>query len=290
MEKKSRMNKLLCAVALSLVALQLCLASNVAPTFVNQYNFDNQVFGVFVQGDYLFAGLPTKLVLVSMSKNVTLDTVPGNSYQGFAYDSNRNVYYVSDSSYDIIKVFAIVENKLMLQKQFGANILNHPLGLAFDNNGHLFVSDCGNDRVVVFDTSNGELVTIIPAMEKPHGIALNSANGNLFVVEQYADRVSVFDVSNVAVPQLIGNLTMGEPNKALSFPVGIAVSAAEDKVYVVDTDNQRICVFSARTREFLFTFDTLGAKFQTPYSVATVDSQVFVADVNNHRVAVAMQS
>ena len=76
--------------------------------------------------------------------------------------------------------------------------LCEPLGVAVDANGNVFVSDNGNDRIVMYDP-NGNYLTSW-GITSPIGMAFDSPLGNLYVASWATDSVSVFSVPHPAHP------------------------------------------------------------------------------------------
>jgi hypothetical protein len=73
-----------------------------------------------------------------------------------------------------------------------------PLGVAVDGNGNVFVSDNGNNRIVMFDP-NGNYLTSW-GITSPFGMALDGPFGNLYVASWDTSSISVFSVPHPAPP------------------------------------------------------------------------------------------
>lgn len=182
-------------------------------------------------------------------------------------------------------------------------------GVATDRSGHVYVLDSQNERVQVFDQSNGSYVAqfgdrsyfdliggdpdaSIGGGRSASGIAVAQAPGQppvVYVADQGNERVARF----VLDPSTL------QPTAAPSFsavdlsaPQGVALNPAGTLVYVADDDHHRIVVLNATSLDQVGAVGTLGTgpgQLQNPYDVA-VDShdpnRLFVADNLNNRVDV----
>uniref|UniRef100_A0A7V3YM34 6-bladed beta-propeller n=1 Tax=Candidatus Caldatribacterium californiense TaxID=1454726 RepID=A0A7V3YM34_9BACT len=162
-------------------------------------------------------------------------------------------------------------------------LLDYPVGIAVDDaGGRVFVSDWGNNRVLVLDKA-GKLLREIRDLKSPAGLALDRERGRLFVVEQKGNRVTVFDLETLSP---LGSLkTRKTP---LSEPRGIWV-AQDGTVYVADTGRSRIVAFGVQGEE-LFAFGREGMgdnEFYQPRGVAhDPKERIWVVDTLHHCVKV----
>jgi DNA-binding beta-propeller fold protein YncE len=217
--------------------------------------------------------------------------------------------------------------------------LNQPTAVAVDTSHHrLFISDSTNNRVLVFNlTSDDELVddtadavlgqsdfntntsaTTQGAMAAPGYIAYDSTNDRLFVSDYTNDRILVFDVTSITngenAVNVIGhaaydNSDTPSDQAKLSGPYGLAYDATGKRLFVADSNNNRVMVFNADPAVLIANnagtdgpdaigllghtaydgADTPGdqSKMTTPVGVAyDASSRLFVADSGLHRVLV----
>lgn len=141
------------------------------------------------------------------------------------------------------------------------DILDHPAGVAVDDaNKEVYVTDSGNDRILVFGFS-GEFraeLNVRDGPRMPAGIALGP--GVLYVAGDAAGRVAVLDVRG----RLREWLDV-DPKDAKPVQVG-KVAVAGDRLYIVDRANDRLLAFGVSTRRVLFAFGGHGTdegRFET---------------------------
>jgi sugar lactone lactonase YvrE len=108
--------------------------------------------------------------------------------------------------------------------------LSFPFGMAVDAAGSLYVTDTGNDRVVVLAAAAAAPVVLpLPDLSEPCGLAVDDS-GTVYIADSLNDRVLSVTADNTGVVQL--------PLNGLHFPGGIAIDA-DGALYVTDrTDRQ----------------------------------------------------
>lgn len=168
-----------------------------------------------------------------------------------------------------------------------------PLGLSFDSNGRLLVTDHRErkHRVIVFraneylDTAFGEEGAEPGQFSFPHN-AVADPQGRVYVSDSNNNRVSVFDRQG----RLLSTVTTTDPRSGLALPRGLALDG-QGRLYVADAGSHTVAVYEVGdTPRFLFSFGemgTAGGEFRYPNSVA-VDQQgwIYVADRGNNSVQV----
>ena len=150
----------------------------------------------------------------------------------------------------------------------------------------------------VNDFADGSALTA--QFNLPSGIA-RAADGRLFIADTNNNRIRVISADGATVSTYAGdgvqNFADGSTSTArFSFPSGVAL-AADGRLFVADTINQRIRVISADGAT-VSTYAGIGsigfangststARFNSPRGIAlAADGRVFVADQSNHRIRV----
>jgi uncharacterized protein (TIGR03663 family) len=190
----------------------------------------------------------------------------------------------------------------------GQGQFNRPRNVAVGPDGSIYVADTDNHRIQKFD-AEGQFVlawgTKSPEQpepgappgqfNEPWGVAVD-ADGNVYVADTWNHRVQKFSSDGQFVTQWGVNGVPGPEDPTLGpgqfwGPRGIAVGS-DGNVYIADTGNKRIQVFSA-DGQFVRAFGgggPLDGQLEEPVGVAVgSDGNVYVADTWNQRVQVFSQ-
>jgi len=155
---------------------------------------------------------------------------------GVAVDNNNNIY-VCDSVSNNIKKFTSAGT---LITSWGG--LNNPYDIEI-NNGEVYVSDSGNHRIVVFDTSGNKKRVIgsfgytVTKLNQPEGIAVD--NNYIYVVD--GNYIKIFNKSSGTFVTYLGGLR-GKGDGEFYNPSDVAVDSSGN-IYITDTYNNRIQIF-----------------------------------------------
>lgn len=166
-----------------------------------------------------------------------------------------------------------------------------PLGVAYDSQGSLYVSEVGGKthRVLVLDSFGQVRRTIAPTdapLSFPNGIAVDKS-GDVFVTDSNNGRLIEFNPDGKAVAG--ANRGIGDGD--LGLPRGVAFDGG-DRVYVVDTTNQTVHAYRVGSDglSFIGAFGDEGIAdglFEYPNGIATDNrSDIFITDRENGRVQV----
>lgn len=211
-----------------------------------------------------------------------------------AVDGSGNVY-VADSWNDRIQKFDTSGNYLAKWGSYdvswwifeaGNGKFNSPEGITVDGSGNIYVSDTGNDRVQVFNSSGaflrkwGGSGSGNGKFNSPRGLAVD-AGSNIYIADTGNNRVQKFDLSGSYLDKW-GSFGAGDGQ--FDSPRGVAAGSGGN-IYVADTDNHRIQKFDSNG-SYLDKWGSKGSQsnnFNLPYGVA-VDSSgnIIVADTYNH--------
>lgn len=169
------------------------------------------------------------------------------------------------------------------------NRLDRPFSVAVNSEGRIYVTDNGRAPcVMVFDESgakprvwrfgdSGRLVLVSPI-----DIAVNEADKLVYVSDSGLKRVAAFSFDGEFKFLL-------DPDVEFGNPTGLAYDPSGDLLYVVDTKEHDVKVFTG-SGEYLRTIGARGTangSFNFP-SMAAVDSKgnLYVADSMNFRIQV----
>lgn len=160
--------------------------------------------------------------------------------QGVVDDAGR--IYVTDTSRQAVFVFDPAGGELLVwDKADGLRGFVAPSGVALGNRGELLVTDAELGIVVRLDAAGNPLGQIGKGLlKRPTGIARDPLRRLTYVADTYAHDVKVFDDEGRLV-NLIGR--RGESPGEFNYPSYLAFARGE--LYVTDTLNNRIQVFSA---------------------------------------------
>lgn len=168
--------------------------------------------------------------------------------------------------------------------------LKSPVGIAISPTGKVYVSDVRKKAVYIFSATGKYEATFIPDKKSdfvwsPLGLAFDT-RGNLYVTDTYSEhRLLVFDTQG-NLKNTIG--TMGATNKKgqlpgkFYFPNDVFVDRKDGRVFVADSNNRRVQVFSPQGK-YLYTVETAGL----PRGI-WVDrrDRLYVVDALGHDVSV----
>ena len=190
---------------------------------------------------------------------------------------------------------------------------DQPQDVALAADGRLFVADESNNRIRVISADGATVSTYAgdgvgafadgstttARFRSPLGVAL-AADGRVFVADTINHRIRVISADGATVSTYAGSgfgFANGSTTTArFSFPQSIAV-AADGRVFVADSFNQRIRVISADGAT-VSTYagdgvdgfadgSTTTARFDTPTDVVVAsDGRLFVTDTGNRRIRV----
>ena len=211
------------------------------------------------------------------SSNSALDEYLGSAKGIVIQESTREIL-VSNIETDSISVFDSTGDFMFEFDSFNGNDdFKNPTNMIIDNSNQiLYVSDSGNDRIVIFELVTGttcpsgtdEAVDGVCFVEEfgttgtddgefddPAGLAYDTANDLLYVADSDNDRIQVFEIVDgntcpSGTDEIINGVcfveefgTSGTGDGQFDTPIGIALDTINDLLVVADSDNDRIQVF-----------------------------------------------
>src|SRR5574339_1128533 len=201
-------------------------------------------------------------------------------------------------SWDSIQGDSVSQNQVNQDKKDGSNgdeetdQFSSPEDMTIDKKGNFYLTDTGNNRVLLFDknfnfiSKFGKAGTGPGEFNHPHGIDVDS-EGNIYVNELESARIQKFTNNGTFIKQWG---SPGTGNGQFTLPLEHLEIDSADHVFMVDgADNPRIQVFDTNGT-FITSFGKLGignGEFQKPEHV-NLDSKgdVYVVDRGNQRMQV----
>ncbi len=216
----------------------------------------NRPFSVFVSiiGDiYIDNGYSNGRVdkfLFNTSSSVTVMNVSGSCY-GLFIDLNNYLYCSLKNLHQVVKILlnsgttipTIAAGNGSAGSQ--SNMLNFQQGIYVDSNLNLYVADCGNNRIQLFQSGQLNAVTVAGTsgtiiLNYPTAVVLDG-NGYLFIVDSYNHRIVASSSSGFRC--IVACSGGGSTSTQLSFPQNIALDSYGN-IYVTDRNNSRIQKFT----------------------------------------------
>jgi len=221
-----------------------------------------------------------------------------------------------------------------------STMFNSPRGIVVCDS-KMFFADSGNNRVGAYTTaisSNGQAMNFVigqlkyddsvdfysnainnpqrSGLNSPRGVAVDSIHHKLFVVDQQNNRVLVFELSvDNELTDYVADYVLGQPSfsstdvnhngvssSSLNLPSDVFYDSINQRLYVVDTNNNRVLVWTKDITEngqsadlvlgqSTMTSNTAGvtdSSLASPQSISvnTATNAVAVADKDNNRVLI----
>ena len=161
-----------------------------------------------------------------------------------------------------------------------------PQRIAEGNDGSIYVTDLGNSRIQIFDSSGNFINTWgmngsgAGEFNSPQGIAVSE--NFVFVSDNKLNKIQKFDLDGNFVSQ------WGEPGKyngQFNSPSGLFIS--DEVLFVVDSGNNRVQKFTLEG-EYISEFGKKGisdSKFLNPIDIAIDETgNIFVADIKLKKI------
>ncbi|MCJ7578065.1 MAG: NHL repeat-containing protein [candidate division Zixibacteria bacterium] len=122
---------------------------------------------------------------------------------------------------------------------YGGGSLLDPLGISVDRKGNVYVADSQNDRVAIYDLFGNFLKSLgETTLRKPGGVTVGE-DGLIYVANTEKNSIAIFNPEgNLVLEYGTWGSGMGNFSKPTDLKLG-----RDNKLSVVDSGNNRICVF-----------------------------------------------
>jgi hypothetical protein len=242
--------------------IQIWLNNNTNPTKTISGNL-SMPYSIFAttNGDmYIDNGINSTSCIAKRTSNASTSTVAmygGQKCFGISIDINNTLYCSMRNVHQVVaKSLNSVTDILSVAAGIGcpgssSDMLNLPSGIFVNTNFDLYVADCGNNRIQLFqsDPLNGTTIAIYGtggtiSLNCPTGIILD-ANNYLYIVDSGNQRIIASGSTGFLC--LIGcSGTSGSASNQLNTPWSISFDSYGN-IFVTDHGNSRIQKFILAT-------------------------------------------
>jgi len=247
----------------------------------------------------------------AFEKNI--ENIPNNpTLSGIFIDSNGKIYLTSGGKncvlvYSDSDSFDYSIGKTDTSSGNNSGEFNRPNGIAVDSNGKIYVADSGNNRIQVFASSGAFEYSIGKSdctsgtnpgeFKNPIDVAIDS-EGKIYVLESSHaidssdsnNRIQVFTASRV-YEYSIGKNDNSTGSDAGEFNQATCLTVDDEFIYVADSGNHRIQVFSASSGSFKYSIGKVDnssgsgeREFYTPWGIVVDSNTIYVGDGINNRI------
>jgi trimeric autotransporter adhesin len=207
-----------------------------------------------------------------------------NSPRGVAIDASGNIY-IADTDNRCIRMVTKSTGIISTVAGTGSSSysgdgglatsakLYYPYGVAIDASGNIYIADAGNNRIRMVTKSTGIISTVAGTgssgysgdgglaisaqLYDPSGVAFD-ASGNIYIADTINHCIRMVTKSTGIISTVAGTGSYGysgdgglATSTALRSPEGVAIDASGN-IYIADTKNQRIRMFSLYLRDTAF--------------------------------------
>lgn len=186
---------------------------------------------------------------IDVSPNYIISNLDLNGPKGIAVAPDNTLYIADTGNHRIVHLSEGHEIiHLWGGEGSGPGQFNQPWGVAVDPEGYVYVADTWNHRIQKF-TPEGDFILSWGEYGQaespthfwgPRGIAID-LNNNVIFTDTGNKRVLVFTPNGEFIQEFGG---LGYLEGQFDEPVGVAISPITDQLFVADTWNQRVQVFS----------------------------------------------
>jgi sugar lactone lactonase YvrE len=175
--------------------------------------------------------------------------------------------------------------------------LNQPADVVADGEGHVYVADTINSRILVFNEGGKTVNTFGKEgngpgrLSAPMALTVDTERDRVYVADSSNYRIQIFKMNGEFVETIDLNKDMATSERKVR-PIGIAVNS-KGNIYISDADNNFIRIYSS-DGTMINKFGGFGnndGQFAIPVGLA-IDNQdrVYAVDMNNSRFQIFDES
>ena len=219
-----------------------------------------------------------------------------NQPQGIALDSGNNVYIADSNNGRVLKCDSGGTCSPLI-----SGLPNWVPDVAVDSSGSIYISDWNRAEVRKYNISGSLVGTFVGTtnvpytadtsrINSPSGIAV-ATDGSIYVTEANGYRLIKLNAAGVQQWAKGQAGVWGSDTTHFGYLEGKPAIAPDGRIYVPDSDNNRILIYDASGTLAAPPFGSYGNgdyQFNWPGGVAIspVNGDIYITDRNNHRVQV----
>ena len=189
--------------------------------------------------------------------------------------ANITVFNSTDSCLPVVKYKDKVRPVMCIGDVAGNSVgqFNNPWGVEVDKQtGNIYVADHSNSRVKIYDENFNYLSNFGKIVS---ALCIAISKEKVFVSQDGLGSFSVFDMKGTLLKQ-IG--TTGSGNGQFKNPRAVAINESNDDIYVCDSTNNRIQIFS---KDYSYKSQFGKTIFNYPFDIQLTKDNIYVLSFQN---------
>ena len=201
----------------------------------------------------IFDGISTKSGNVAPTRSIIGANTQFVTPSSVALDKGRDLLYVADGAeIDVFSSASTVNGDVSPARDIITSFNDIQQIFVDAANDRLYLTDAASNTVAVYDNASTLTGAATPTrsitgaqtlLAQPSGMAIDSS-GNLIVTNQGNGTITVYSNAATATGNQAPITTIGGAATTLSSPQQIIQSSAANEVYVADSTNNEVVVFS----------------------------------------------
>ncbi len=203
-----------------------------------------------------------------MSLKSTIGFPNSGLLHGLALDGGRKFLYVADAANNIIYIIDTVTDQLV-SARFTLTTDYYPLFVEVSQNGnYLYISAKNTNELLVMDAGNRSLISIVPLLSNPMGIAVSSFGDKIYIASNGNDAVDVVTKNGT-----YWSKTKSITHPMMSMPFAIDITSDDSYLYVTNQnlDGSFVPAYEVTDEENISTISIINALTETVEKVLEVE-------------------